>query len=172
MDLKGIFELGRSKMKVLGGHIEVQDCFSYQRRTKCGPNAGFSVVFERVFGLCLMFMFFIFHLLFKETWLFEKRCFTKARASFMKVRCRFGGSRERSKLAKSGLGGVPKSDARQPVKIIKTYEQVQNTDPHEVLYIPDGFDVFTFCNVNIYRQMRANKLGILRSGGDFWTPRK
>ena len=60
MDLGGIFEPGRSKMEVLGGHIEVQECLSYQRPTKCGPNAGFSLVFERIFGVCLesFFMFF------------------------------------------------------------------------------------------------------------------
>ena len=57
MDLEGIFEPGRSKMEV----IEVQECFSYQRPTKCGPNAGFSLVFERIVGVFLetFFMFFL-----------------------------------------------------------------------------------------------------------------
>ena len=69
MDLGGIFEPGRSKIVVLGGHIEVQECFSYQRPTKCGPNAGFSLVFERIFGVFLesFFMcFLISHLLLEK----------------------------------------------------------------------------------------------------------
>ena len=69
MDLGGIFEPGRSKIVVLGGHIEVQECFSYQRPTKCGPNAGFSLVFERIVGVFLesCFMcFLIYHFLLKK----------------------------------------------------------------------------------------------------------
>ena len=55
MDLGGIFEPGRSKMEVLGGHIEVQGCLSYQRPTKCGPNTGFPIVFEMFFGVFLVY---------------------------------------------------------------------------------------------------------------------
>ncbi len=56
-------------MEVLGGHIEVQECLSYQRPTKCGPNAGFSLVFERIFGVFLesfSMFFFIFHFVLKK----------------------------------------------------------------------------------------------------------
>ena len=60
MILEWIFELGRSKEEVLGGHIGVQGCFSYQRPTRCGSNDGFYAVFERIFGVFLetFFMFF------------------------------------------------------------------------------------------------------------------
>ena len=69
MDLGGIFEPGRSKMVVLGGHIEVQECFSYQRPTKCGPNDVFFLVFERIFRVFLESFFMIFlisHFLMKK----------------------------------------------------------------------------------------------------------
>ena len=45
MDLGRIFEPGRSKMEVLGDHIEVQGCFSYQRPTRCAPNYVFFCCF-------------------------------------------------------------------------------------------------------------------------------
>ena len=60
IDLGWIFEPGRFKMEVLGGHIEVQGSFSYQRPTRCGPSDGFFVVFERIFDDFLESFFMCF----------------------------------------------------------------------------------------------------------------
>ena len=48
---------------------------------------------------------------------------------------------------------------------------MQKPDPHEVWYIPHGFMFSCFYNVKVYREMRGKTLGILRSGGEFWTPK-
>ena len=76
---KGFSSLGGSKWRSFrawevqnggpGVHIEVQECFWYQRPTMCGPNAGFASVFECIFGVLLesFFMFFLMsHFLWKN----------------------------------------------------------------------------------------------------------
>ena len=61
-----------------GVHIEVQECFWYQRPTMCGPNAGFACVFECIFGVLLESFFMLFFdisfcvfFCVEKTWIFE-----------------------------------------------------------------------------------------------------
>ena len=55
------------------------------------------------------------------------------------------------------------------MKIKKKQWSLQNTDPHEVLYIPHGFDVFSFFACLFWRKNDVNKWWNLRSGDDFWS---
>ena len=64
-----------------------------------------------------------------------------------------------------------KKRGRKNIENHKKTEKVQKTDPHEVWYIPHGFDVFTFCNVNKYRTNMVEKLAFLMSGADFGHPK-
>ena len=145
-------------MEALGGHIEVQECFSYQRPTKCGPNAGFSLVFERMFGLflesfsmiCLIYHFVLKNMIFRKSLFYFSESIFEGQVPIWRV----SGA---VKMSKKCLGGVAKSDARKPMKIINKYETMQNADTHEVWYIPHGLMFSCFYNVNIYTKTRLNK---------------
>ena len=48
----------------------------------------------------------------------------------------------------------------------------KNVDPHQVLYIPHGFDVFTFSKLQFYIKKIGKKLVFLRFLSDFCPPKR